>query len=78
MQKTPIYRSSRTALTLMAVASSMPVTVTVANAGEGSSSLSGLAQREMIRRQDAVSDADILLNEGRAAYAKGDFQQAVD
>ena len=56
----------------------MPVTVTVANAGEGSSSLSGLAQREMIRRQDAVSDADILLNEGRAAYAKGDFQQAVD
>ena len=33
----------------------MPVTVTVATAGEGSSSLSGLAQREMIRRQDAVA-----------------------
>ena len=78
MQKTPIYRSSHTALVLMAVASSMPVTVTVANAGEGSSGLSGLAQREMIRRQDAVAQGDALLNEGREAYAKGDYQQAVD
>lgn len=73
-----MYRTSRTALALMAVASSMPVTVTVANAGEGSSSLSGLAQREMIRRQDAVSQGDALLIEGRAAYEKGDYQQAVD
>jgi general secretion pathway protein D len=78
MQKTPMYRSSRSALALMAVASSMPITVTVANAGEGGSSLSGLAQREMIRRQDAVSQGDVLLAEGRAAYAKGDYQQAVD
>jgi general secretion pathway protein D len=78
MQKTPIYRSSHTALVLMAVASSMPVTVTVANAGEGSSGLSGLAQREIIRRQDAVAQGDALLNEGREAYAKGDYQQAVD
>jgi general secretion pathway protein D len=78
MQKTPIYRSSHTALVLMAVASSMPVTVTVANAGEGSSGLSGLAQREMIRRQDAVAQGDALLNEGREAFAKGDYQQAVD
>ncbi len=62
----------------MAVASSMPATVTVATAGEGGSSLSGLAQREMIRRQDAVTEADALLAEGRAAYAKGDYQQAVD
>ena len=62
----------------MAVASTMPITVTVATAGEGGSSLSGLAQREMIRRQDAVTEGDALLNEGRAAYAKGDFQQAVD
>ena len=73
-----MYRSSRTALALMAVASSMPATVTVANAGEGSSNLSGLAQREMIRRQDAVTEGDALLNEGRAAYAKEDYQQAVD
>jgi general secretion pathway protein D len=78
MQKTPIYRSSHTALVLMAVASSMPATVTVATAGEGGSSLSGLAQREMIRRQDAVAQGDALLNEGREAYAKGDYQQAVD
>jgi general secretion pathway protein D len=56
----------------------MPITVTVANAGEGGPSLSGLAQREMIRRQDAVTQGDALLAEGRAAYAKGDYQQAVD
>ena len=73
-----MYRSSRTALALMAVASSMPATVTVVNAGEGSSNLSGLAQREMIRRQNGVTEGDALLNEGRAAYAKEDFQQAVD
>ncbi len=73
-----MYRSSRSALALMAVASSMPITVTVANAGEGGPSLSGLAQREMIRRQDAVTQGDALLAEGRAAYAKGDYQQAVD
>jgi general secretion pathway protein D len=78
MQKTPIYRSNRTALALMAVASSMPVTVTVATAGEGGYGMSGLAQREMIRRQDAVVQADALLNEGRAAFARGDYQQAVD
>jgi general secretion pathway protein D len=76
MQKTPIYRSSRTALALMAVASSLPATVALA--GEGGSGLSGLAQREMVRRQDAVAKGDILLNEGRAAFAKGDYQQAVD
>jgi general secretion pathway protein D len=76
MQKTPMYRFSRTALALMAVASSMPVTVSVATAGEGG--LSGLAQREMIRRQEAVADGDRLLNEGREAYAKGDYQTAVD
>jgi general secretion pathway protein D len=81
MQKTPMYRTSRTALALMAVASAMPVTVTVVNAGEEagySPQLSGLAQREMIRRQEAVADGDRLLNEGREAYAKGDFQEAVD
>lgn len=73
-----MYRSSRTALALMAVASSTPIIVSVANAGEGSYGLSGLAEREMIRRQNAVAEGDALLNEGRAAYAKGDYQQAVD
>ena len=62
----------------MAVASSTPLIVSVANAGEGSSGLSGLAEREMIRRQNAVTEGDALLNEGRVAYAKGDYQQAVD
>ncbi|MFT4177204.1 MAG: type II and III secretion system protein [Luteolibacter sp.] len=77
MQKMPMYLSSRTAFALMALAAALPTTITVANAGEGGS-LSGLAQREMIRRQEAVSDADRLLNEGREAYAKGDYQIAVD
>ncbi len=80
MQKTPIYRSSRTALALMAVAATMPLTVSVAVAGEGGgySSVGGLAQREIIRRQEAVAEADRLFLEGREAYAKGDFQQSVD
>jgi len=62
----------------MAAASTMPAIITVANAGEGSYGYSGLAQREMIRRQDAVVEGDRLLAEGREAYAKGDYQQAVD
>ncbi len=78
MQKTPIHRYSRSAIALMAVASTMPVAVTVANAGEGGYGLSGLAQREMIRRQQSVTEGDVLLAEGREAYAKGDYQQAVD
>ncbi len=78
MQKTPMYRSSRTAVALMAAASAMPVIITVANAGEGEYGYSGLAQREMIRRQGAVVEGDQLLAEGREAYAKGDYQQAVD
>ncbi len=77
MQKTPMYRSSRTAVALMAAASTMPVVITVANAGE-SGSYSGLAQREMIRRQDAVIEGDRLLAQGREAYATGDYQKAVD
>jgi general secretion pathway protein D len=77
MQKTPMYRSSRTAVALMAAASTMPVVITVANAGE-SGGYSGLAQREMIRRQDAVIEGDRLLAQGREAYAAGDYQKAVD
>ncbi|MEI6675248.1 MAG: Amuc_1098 family type IV pilus outer membrane protein [Verrucomicrobiota bacterium] len=73
-------RSSRTVVALMTVASAMPITVTVANAAEysGSSQSTSLAAREMIRRQQAVTEADALLLEGRAAYAKKDYQQALD
>ncbi len=73
-------RSCRTTLTLMAVASTMPAVITVANAGEGAgyTRLSGLAQREMVRRQEAVAESDRLLLEGREAFAQGDYQQAVD
>jgi general secretion pathway protein D len=73
-----MYRSSRTAAALMAVASSLPVVITVANAGEDGYGYSSLAQREMIRRQNDVIEGDRLLAEGREAYAKGDYQQAVD
>ncbi len=78
MHKMPIYRSSRTAVALMAAASAMPVIITVVNAEEGNENYSSLAKREMIRRQNAVLDGDRLLAEGRAAYASGDYQQALD
>lgn len=80
MQLTPMYRSSRTVVALMAVASSMPVITTLANAGEsgGGYGHSSLAQREIIRRQNDVAEADRLIAEGREAYARADFQQAVD
>lgn len=78
MQKTPMYRSSRTAVALMAAASTMPVVISVANAGEGGYGSGGLAEREMLRRQNAVIEGDRLLAEGREAFAKGDYQMAVD
>ncbi|TAG10034.1 MAG: type II and III secretion system protein [Verrucomicrobia bacterium] len=78
MQKTPIYRTSSVALALMAVAATIPAMIPAASAGEGGYGMSGLAQREMLRRQNAVSEADALILEGRAAYAKGDYQMAVD
>jgi general secretion pathway protein D len=59
----------------MAAATLMPV-MTV-HAGEGSSGMSGLAQREAIRRQEAVAQADQLLNEGRTAYAAREYEKAV-
>ena len=78
MQHPQLSRTSRTAVALMAAASTMPVVTTVANAGEAGYGYSSLAQREMIRRQNDVAEADRLLAEGREAYAKGDYQQAVD
>jgi general secretion pathway protein D len=73
MQKTPLYRNSRAAIALMAAAAAMPAVVTEAQAQS-----SGAAHREMIRRQEAVAEADRLLIEGREAYATGDYQQAVE
>ena len=78
MQKTPIHHTSRTAATLMALASSIPFTTSSVNAGEGYSGMNGLAQREIIRRQEAVAEADRMFIDGREAYAKADFQKAVD
>ena len=64
----------------MTVAAAMPATISVASAAEAASPsrLSALAEREMIRRQQAVTEADRLLAEGRTAYAKRDYQQAFD
>lgn len=73
-----MYRSSRTAVALMAAASALPVVITKVNAGEGGYTYSSLAQREMVRRQNDVVEGDRLLAEGREAYARGDYQQAVD
>lgn len=78
MQKMPSVFSCRSVIALMAAASSLPGILSVANAGEGGYGYSSLAQREMLRRQDAATEGDRLLAEGREAYAKGDFQQAVD
>ncbi len=81
MQKPIMHRTSRIAVSLMAVAAALPATITTANAGEGyyaGPSMSPAAQREMIRRRENVARADQLLQEGREAYAKGEYQLAVD
>ena len=81
MQKTPLYHSNRSVAALMAVAATLPFTIASSHAGEGGysgSGMSGLAQREIIRRQEAVAAADRLFIEGRETFAKGDFQQSVD
>ncbi|MEY3395723.1 MAG: hypothetical protein RL346_1959 [Verrucomicrobiota bacterium] len=77
MQNPPFSSSSPTALSLMLLAATMPIQFSSAQTGEGPG-VSSLAQREIIRRQQAVADADRLLLEGREAFQKGDFQQAVD
>lgn len=75
MQKPLASHTSRTATALMALAATMPFGVpSTAVAQE----FSGLAQRELIRRQQAVSEADRLFLEGREAYAKVEYQTAVD
>ena len=37
-----------------------------------------LASRERIRRENAIREAEKHLTDGRAAYARGDYQTAVD
>jgi len=74
MHPTFLIPHRRTVAILMAVASTMPSVITSADA----QGYSGLAQREMIRRQNDVAEAERLLDEGREVYAKGDYQMAVD
>jgi general secretion pathway protein D len=56
----------------------MPFNLSSAQSVEGSSTKSSLAQREIMRRTQAVAEADRLFAEGREAYAKAEFQVAVD
>ncbi len=46
--------------------------------GEQLGNLSALAKREMIRRQSDVAEADVLLLDGRKAYAEEDYASAVE
>ncbi len=62
----------------MLLAATMPFNISSAQSGGSNSGMSGIAQREITRRQQAVVDADRLFIEGREAYAKADYQQAVD
>ncbi len=78
MQKTPFSSSSPTAVSLMLLAATMPFQMSSAQTAQGNSGASSIAQREIIRRQQAVADADRMFMEGREAYQKADFQQAVD
>ncbi len=78
MQKKPSYSSSPTAVSLILLAATMPFNISSAQSGNPGANKSSLAQREIIRRTQAVAEADRLFNEGREAYAKEDFQKAVD
>jgi general secretion pathway protein D len=73
----PFVISCRRFMALMVLTSTLPY-ASVADAGESGYGYSSLAQREMLRRQDATIEGDRLLAEGREAYAKGDYQQAFD
>lgn len=77
MQKIPASPTNRVASALLAAAAMMPLIT--AHAGESlyPGNSSALAQREAIRRQQAVAEADQLLADGRAAYAAADYDKAV-
>ncbi len=77
MQNNPAIRSSRQLAALMAAATLMPVIHAHAQDRSLPTTGSSLAEREAIRRQKAVADADQLLNEGREAYAAKDYDKAV-
>ena len=67
---------SRKAAVLMAVAAAMPVAVNVAHA-QARGGMSSIAQKEIARRQAAIADADTLLLNGRAAYKKNEYEEAL-
>ena len=73
MENTPTHRSSRTAAILMAAAIAMPIVVTsTASAHENS-----LVQAEIARRELQMVEADKLILDGRKAYQKKNYEEAV-
>lgn len=79
MQKIPTLSLCSKLTVLAGVAAVLPFMPSQAPAqAPVAGSLSALAQREIIRRQNDVADADQLFVEGREAYAAGDFQKALD
>jgi len=79
MQKTPTHPYRTTAAVLIAAAAAMPVAVTHAGeSGYYGGGYSSLAEKEMLRRQQAVAESDRLRDEARAAYANGDYKEAYD
>ncbi|MCH7224517.1 Amuc_1098 family type IV pilus outer membrane protein [Haloferula sp. A504] len=72
MHKKPTLPTHTTVATLLAAATVMPVIMTSAHAQ------SGLAQREMVRRQQAVNESDRLRDEARLAYSKQEYKEAYD
>jgi len=70
MQKRHTHLTHRTMFALAALVVSP---VAIAEEGYGD----GLAQQEMIRRQQNVITSDELRDEGRKAYAEGDYETAV-
>jgi general secretion pathway protein D len=68
-------------LALMAALVSIPATTSVVSAqqsGYSNSGQSSIAEREKIRRQEAVREADVLFLAGREAFQNKDFEKAVD
>ncbi|MBB5351896.1 general secretion pathway protein D [Haloferula luteola] len=80
MQKTPSLPHRTTVAALLAAAAVTPVFMNTAQAGEGGSygSYSSLAEKEMIRRQQQVTESDRLRDEAREAYSKQEYKEAYD
>ena len=62
---------------LLCVGFCLPLTAPTSQAQSPGDSASGIAQREIARRANRLSEAETALDLGRAAYAKNDYEEAV-